>query len=119
MKLLNALIVVAAIDSVHAYFRMECSARTGLAILDPIVSPGGFSSHAHAVHGSSGKSGPCGFSVTLAYSVLTIIPQVSPRCRSQTIFWLTVVRRAESDKTNLHTGIPLFILRMQVLASMS
>jgi hypothetical protein len=76
MKLLSVLVAVATIGSVHAYFRMECPGRTGLARMDPIVSPGGFSSHAHAVHGSSGKSshGLHGHSVTLAYSVLIIAP---------------------------------------------
>jgi hypothetical protein len=49
MKLLSVLVAVATIGSVHAYFRMECPGRTGLARMDPIVSPGGFSSHAHAV----------------------------------------------------------------------
>lgn len=56
MKPLNALVAVSmVIGPADAYLRIECPGRTGLARLDPIVSPGGFSSHAHAVHGSSGE----------------------------------------------------------------
>jgi hypothetical protein len=55
MKLLSALVAVSTIGPVYANWRMECLGRTGLARLDLIVSPGGFSSHAYAVHGSLGK----------------------------------------------------------------
>lgn len=55
VTLLGALVAVSALSPVHAFWRMDCPGRTGLARLDPIVSPGSFSSHAHAVHGSSGQ----------------------------------------------------------------
>jgi hypothetical protein len=77
MKLLNAFFAISTVNSVHAYFRMECPGRTGLARLDPIVSPGGFSSHAHAVHGSSGEFSHQSRMGTLSLSrmsVLIIIP---------------------------------------------
>lgn len=34
-----------------AFWRMECHSRSGLARIDPIVTPGKISSHAHVVHG--------------------------------------------------------------------
>jgi hypothetical protein len=40
----------------HAFWRMECPGRVGLARIDPLVSPGVVSQHAHAIHGSSGFS---------------------------------------------------------------
>ena len=55
MKLLFASVASLTIGPAYASWLMECPGRTGLARLDPIVSPGGISSHAHAVHGSSGK----------------------------------------------------------------
>ena len=42
--------------SVDAFWRMECRARSGLARIDPLVSNGSVSEHAHAIHGSSGMS---------------------------------------------------------------
>jgi hypothetical protein len=38
-----------------AFWRMECHARSGLARIDPIVTPDKISSHAHAIHGGSSK----------------------------------------------------------------
>lgn len=34
---------------------MPCRSRSGLARIDPLVSPGEVSSHIHAIHGSSGR----------------------------------------------------------------
>ncbi|KAF2685079.1 hypothetical protein K458DRAFT_20051 [Lentithecium fluviatile CBS 122367] len=35
----------------NAFFRMECFSRIALARLDPLVSPGKISNHAHVIHG--------------------------------------------------------------------
>jgi hypothetical protein len=44
------------IGSAHAFWRMECPGRVGLARIDPIIDPGTVSKHAHSIHGSSGES---------------------------------------------------------------
>ncbi|KAL2207808.1 hypothetical protein CC79DRAFT_1273027 [Sarocladium strictum] len=41
------------LGSAHAFWRMECPGRVGLARIDPLVSPGTASAHAHSIHGSS------------------------------------------------------------------
>jgi hypothetical protein len=38
---------------------MPCMSRSGLARLDPLISPGTTSQHVHAIHGSSGESPFC------------------------------------------------------------
>ncbi|PMD37148.1 hypothetical protein L207DRAFT_71340 [Hyaloscypha variabilis F] len=38
----------------NAFWRMPCRERSGLARIDPLVSPGSISQHAHAIHGSAG-----------------------------------------------------------------
>lgn len=55
--MLKSLVAVSVglIGGAHAFWRMECPGRVGLARLDPIVDPGKISMHAHAIHGSSGK----------------------------------------------------------------
>lgn len=57
--MLKSVIAVSAglIGGAHAFWRMECPQRVGLARLDPIVNPGSVSMHAHSIHGSSGKHG--------------------------------------------------------------
>lgn len=40
----------------HAFWRMDCHSRIGLARMDPLVDPGVISDHAHAIHGGSSKS---------------------------------------------------------------
>jgi hypothetical protein len=52
----KALTLVLAAGSAQAFWRMPCRSRSGLARLDPLVSPGTVSQHAHAIHGSSGTS---------------------------------------------------------------
>lgn len=42
------------VGSAHAFWRMECPGRVGLARMDPIVDFGEISAHAHSVFGSSG-----------------------------------------------------------------
>jgi hypothetical protein len=56
--MLKSLFAISAglIGGAHAFWRMECPGRVGLARIDPIVDPGQISKHAHAIHGSSGKS---------------------------------------------------------------
>ncbi|KAJ4322223.1 hypothetical protein N0V84_004937 [Fusarium piperis] len=56
--MLKSLVAVSAglIGGAHAFWRMECPGRVGLARLDPIVDPGKISMHAHSIHGSSGFS---------------------------------------------------------------
>ncbi|KAM0561683.1 hypothetical protein ACHAPJ_002852 [Fusarium lateritium] len=52
----KSIIAVSAglVGSAHAFWRMECPGRVGLARIDPIVDPGKLSKHAHSIHGSSG-----------------------------------------------------------------
>ncbi|TDZ38234.1 hypothetical protein C8035_v006767 [Colletotrichum spinosum] len=40
----------------HAFWRMECPGRVGLARVDPLMAPGEAAPHVHAIHGSSGIS---------------------------------------------------------------
>lgn len=40
----------------QAFWRMPCRSRTGLARIDPIMSPGTVSEHAHAIHGGNSGS---------------------------------------------------------------
>lgn len=46
--------VVLALPSVHAFWRMECRARSGVGQVDPLMTPGEVSPHAHVIHGSGG-----------------------------------------------------------------
>ena len=55
---LKALTVSLAVGSVDAFWRMPCRSRSGLARIDPLVSFGTISEHAHAIHGSSGTFTP-------------------------------------------------------------
>ncbi len=55
MKIASQLAILASIGSAAAFWRMECRGQVGQARLDPLVNPGGVSSHAHVIHGSSGK----------------------------------------------------------------
>ena len=57
------------VGSAHAFWRMECPGRVGLARMDPIVDFGETSAHAHSVFGSSGK--------------ISAVP--NPRCPGTTI----------------------------------
>ncbi|KAJ4024395.1 hypothetical protein NW752_002964 [Fusarium irregulare] len=54
--MLKSLITVSAglVGSAHAFWRMECPGRVGLARIDPIIDPGTISKHVHSIHGSSG-----------------------------------------------------------------
>lgn len=52
----KATILAGLASSVDAFWRMPCRARSGLARIDPLISPGTVSTHAHAIHGSSGMS---------------------------------------------------------------
>jgi hypothetical protein len=60
-----ALFLLSYSVSVSAFWRMPCKGRTGLARIDPLVSPGEIAEHAHAVHGGSGK-------LTFVFSLLQI-----------------------------------------------
>jgi hypothetical protein len=51
----RALPLLAFALAADAFWRMPCLARTGLVRLDPLVSNGTISEHAHAVHGGSGE----------------------------------------------------------------
>ncbi|KAG6040318.1 hypothetical protein E4U41_000914 [Claviceps citrina] len=44
------------IAGAHAFWRMECPGRLGVARLDPLVNYKSISAHAHAIHGSSAFS---------------------------------------------------------------
>lgn len=39
----------------NAFWRMECRARSGLARIDPLISPGEVAQHLHSIHGGGGK----------------------------------------------------------------
>jgi len=54
VSLKNLAFLAANAVSVSAFWRMECQGRVGYGRVDPIVSPGVASSHAHTIHGSSG-----------------------------------------------------------------
>lgn len=45
-----------SIGRVRAFWRLECEGSTGLARLDPLMSPGGIGDHVHSIKGGSGKS---------------------------------------------------------------
>ncbi|KAI5287429.1 hypothetical protein KEM52_001586 [Ascosphaera acerosa] len=50
---LNAPLVAAMLaTTAHAFWRLPCRGRTGVARIDPIVDAGGPAAHAHALHGS-------------------------------------------------------------------
>ncbi|KAK7415669.1 hypothetical protein QQX98_005701 [Neonectria punicea] len=53
--MLKSIVAVSAglIGGAHAFWRMECPGRVGVARIDPIVDPGTISKHAHSIHGSS------------------------------------------------------------------
>ncbi|KAH8733819.1 hypothetical protein BGZ61DRAFT_474462 [Ilyonectria robusta] len=53
--MLKSFVAVSAglIGGAHAFWRMECPGRVGVARIDPIVNPGEISMHAHSIHGSS------------------------------------------------------------------
>lgn len=59
--MLKSFVAVSAglIGGAHAFWRMECPGRVGVARIDPIVNPGEISMHAHSIHGSSGKPKTC------------------------------------------------------------
>ncbi|KAL2257868.1 hypothetical protein VTK26DRAFT_9068 [Humicola hyalothermophila] len=54
MRIDTSLAILASVSGAAAFWRMECRGRVGLARLDPLVNPGTLSTHAHAIHGSSG-----------------------------------------------------------------
>ncbi|KAL1839072.1 hypothetical protein VTJ49DRAFT_1902 [Mycothermus thermophilus] len=56
MKSSISLAILSSLGGAHAFWRMECRGRVGLARLDPLVDPGTLSQHVHAIHGSSGFS---------------------------------------------------------------
>jgi hypothetical protein len=59
------LLLAALLGFVSAFWRMPCANYPGAFRLDPIISPGELSSHAHIFHGGSG------FSWNADYSDLT------------------------------------------------
>jgi hypothetical protein len=50
----KALALTSIIGSAQAFWRMPCLAQSGVARIDPLVSPGTASEHVHTIHGSSG-----------------------------------------------------------------
>lgn len=56
MRIDTSLAILASLGGAAAFWRMECRGQVALARLDPLVNPGALSSHAHAIHGSSGFS---------------------------------------------------------------
>lgn len=56
MKISTLFMLVATlVVTTQAFWRMVCHGRVGVARVDPLVSYGEVSQHAHAIHGSSGK----------------------------------------------------------------
>lgn len=56
MRAAASLTLAGLLGSAQAFWRMECPGRVGMARLDPLINFGDVSNHAHAIHGSSGKS---------------------------------------------------------------
>ncbi|KAK4127764.1 hypothetical protein N657DRAFT_653905 [Parathielavia appendiculata] len=54
MRIDASLAILASLSGVAAFWRLECRGRLAIARLDPLISPGTASLHAHAIHGSSG-----------------------------------------------------------------
>ncbi|KAL2266437.1 hypothetical protein VTJ83DRAFT_5789 [Remersonia thermophila] len=54
MKSTLSLAILSSLGGAHAFWRMECRGRVGLARIDPLVDPGTLSHHVHSIHGSSG-----------------------------------------------------------------
>jgi len=52
---MQALLIIGLAASAEAFWRMPCRSRSGLARIDPLVSNGTISDHAHAIHGSDGE----------------------------------------------------------------
>lgn len=46
------------VELVSGFWRLPCRGRTGVARIDPLVSPGEISQHAHVVHGASSELFP-------------------------------------------------------------
>lgn len=51
---ISATAALAFAVQVTAFWRMPCRGRTGVARIDPLISPGTSAEHAHVIHGSSG-----------------------------------------------------------------
>lgn len=54
-KAFFAIALSSAFTGVSAFWRMECRGRTSVALVDPIMDFGKAATHAHSLHGSSGK----------------------------------------------------------------
>jgi hypothetical protein len=68
--------------NVTAFWRMPCLSRSGLARVDPLVSFGTLSEHAHAIHGSSGMYPPSAFPI---YKHTKYIPSIKTYSFQNTI----------------------------------
>jgi hypothetical protein len=69
------LVGITFVAGTNAFWRMECRARSGLARIDPLVSPGTVSEHNHAIHGGNGTSSFLGL---LSLSTVTVSPPRGP-----------------------------------------
>ena len=48
--------VLSLTGGAQAFWRMPCRSRTGLARIDPIMTPGEVADHVHAIHGGNSES---------------------------------------------------------------
>ena len=54
---ITALVIIfSSFQSTYALWRLQCEGISGMARIDPLVSPGKASSHMHTIKGGSGKS---------------------------------------------------------------
>ncbi|KAK4228784.1 hypothetical protein QBC38DRAFT_140897 [Podospora fimiseda] len=54
MRTDRSLVTLALLGKAIAFWRLECRGQAGMSRIDPLVTPGAPSFHAHAIHGSSG-----------------------------------------------------------------
>jgi hypothetical protein len=71
---LMAVFLLLLTTKVNGFWRMPCRSRSGLARVDPLVTNGTISQHAHAIHGSNGKQPLSEIDLPLAWMLPTTSP---------------------------------------------
>jgi len=70
------LLLLLQVAGSSAFWRMLCPGRLGIARMDPIMSPGKVSQHAHAIYGSNGFSMGSGFKELRAGNCSSCVVQI-------------------------------------------
>jgi Domain of unknown function (DUF1996) len=52
----TVIVTLALVSGIDGFWRMPCAVFPDVARVDPVISPGNISSHAHSLHGSFGLS---------------------------------------------------------------